>query len=81
MATLAQLDLDRGCATIGVALAIKGLPATLADVIGVIDDPSFALLTLAGGPNALANSHEKPLRCFPIDRNNSGLLQGYPLPI
>jgi hypothetical protein len=52
---LAELDLDGGGATVGLALADEGLDPTLAGVISIVDDPGLALFTLARGPNALAD--------------------------
>ena len=75
MPALAELDLDGGGATVGLALADEGLETTLAGVIGVVDHPGLALFTLARGPDALTDSHGKTPPVLRIDRNKSDLLQ------
>src|SRR6516225_2658053 len=60
MPALAELDLDLGGAAVSLALACEGLETALAGVIGVIDDPSFPRFAVAGGPDALADSHKNP---------------------
>src|SRR6516164_6930890 len=65
MGALAELDLDLGGTAIGFTLADEGFKPALTGMIGVIDDPGFPRLTVAGGPNAFTDGHESPPSCLP----------------
>jgi hypothetical protein len=51
----ADVDRDLGMTGFGVFLALEGLEVTLAELVGVVDDPGLAGFAAIGGPVALAD--------------------------
>jgi hypothetical protein len=52
---LADIDLDLGRSSIGFFLEVEGFDVPVAILVGLVDDPGFLRLALAGRPRALAD--------------------------